>query len=415
MRRFSLLGAGLAALLPLATVGACGGGDDDDEGGSGASGNAGGTGGLLGGSGGLGNSGAGNSGGNGAGSGDDWLGGKPEAPMPEGCNDLAVEWESVIPTVMLVVDRSSSMFDIAFGDSPNRWDPLKDALVGPGGVVKQLQSGVRFGFTAYTHQSVNGEGACPLLNDAGSIGLDNHDAIKEKYDEASSDPRASAPSPINSDESLPYKGETPTGAAIRAVTPELAAYSEIGPKYILLVTDGEPDTCAHPDPQCGQAESIAAVQAAHAEGIQTIVIGAGEVGREHLQDLANAGAGQPVQQRPLGDCDEYVSSPQATYADSGGDAPYYFPQDPEALRSAIAYAVGSVRSCEFTMNVEVDPEGVGDGQVWLDGKILSHDDPDGWHMSDQVTVVLEGKACERIKTQINPGLVISFPCDVIVR
>src|SRR5690606_8393564 len=151
------------------------------------------------------------------------------------------EFESVTSTVLVLVDRSSSMFDIPLAPYANRWEPLKEALVGPDGAITNLQGGIRFGFAAYTHQSQNGVGACPLF-DTTSIALNNFDAIKAEYDSVSSDPiDPSAPlvGGIN-----PTKGETPTGAAIQAAAAQLAAFPEFGPKFILLVTDGEPDTCA---------------------------------------------------------------------------------------------------------------------------------------------------------------------------
>src|SRR5262245_19025137 len=51
----------------------------------------------------------------------------------DSCNSLTVDFKPVTPTVLLLVDRSSSMFDLGFGPSPDRWAPLKEALVGTNG------------------------------------------------------------------------------------------------------------------------------------------------------------------------------------------------------------------------------------------------------------------------------------------
>ena len=48
-------------------------------------------------------------------------------------------------------------------------------------------------------------------------------------------------------------------------------------KYIVLVTDGAPNTCLVRDPQCGQDASVAAVQAAFGAGIRTLVVGLGGI------------------------------------------------------------------------------------------------------------------------------------------
>lgn len=328
-------------------------------------------------------------------------------PQP-GCNDLQVEFESIVPTVMILVDRSSSMFDIPFGDSPNRWQPLKDALVGDDGVLRQLDGAVRFGFATYTHQQVNGAAACPLM-DVIDIETDNFESIEALYDDVSVDPATTGPDPQS------YKGETPTGAAIRSVLPALEAYESPGPKFLLLVTDGEPDTCAVPDPQCGQDEAISAVQEAYDKNIKTFVIGVGEIGHDHLQDLANAGAGEPVQRRGIGaDCEE---SNLATYSDAGGDARYYRPENPAALRDDIGGIIGGVRSCEFKLSEEVDLEEADKGTVLLDCDGLPYDDDNGWRMKSSTELELVGDSCTAIKTTIRPDLYITFPCEsyVVVR
>lgn len=330
-------------------------------------------------------------------------------PQP-GCNDLQVEFESVVPTVMILVDRSSSMFDTPFGNSPNRWQPLKEALIGENGVLRELHGAVRFGFATYTHQQVNGAAACPLMDVIDiATATDSFDSIVNLYDEVSVDPATTGSNPLT------YKGETPTGAAIRAVLPVLEADQAPGPKFLLLVTDGEPDTCAEPDPQCGQDEAIAAVQEAFAKNIRTFVIGVGEIGRDHLQDLANAGAGQPVQRRtPQADCDPPTLG---SYEPSGGDARYYRPENPADLRDDIGRIVGGVRSCEFKLSEEVDLEKADKGTVLLDCEGLPYDDANGWRMTSPTDLELVGDACATIKTTIRPDLYITFPCEsyVVVR
>lgn len=329
----------------------------------------------------------------------------------QGCNDLDVEFESITPTILVLVDRSSSMFDQPLANFPNRWEPLKDALVGDGGIVTTLQSGIRFGFAAYTHQAQNGAGACPLLT-ATSLGTNNYDTIKEEYDAVSADPVDPSVPRVNG--SNPSKGETPTGAAIHAAAEVLADFPGIGPKYILLVTDGEPDTCSTPDPQCGQDESIAAAQAAFAQGIGTFAIGVGEIGLQHLQDLANAGSGQPVQQRAVPEqCEDAVFN-LGSYSAQGGNAMVFNPNDAGQLKSDIAGVVGSTRSCVYTMNEEVDVEKAHLGTVHVNDVIAKYEDEDGWRMNSASELELLGASCIAVKTTISPDVYISFPCDSFV-
>jgi von Willebrand factor type A domain len=324
----------------------------------------------------------------------------------QGCNDLEVEFETISPTVMVLVDRSSSMFDQGFADFPNRWDPLKEALVGDDGVVTKLQGGVRFGFSAYTHQSKNGAGSCPIM-DVSNFDVDNLKAIKTLYDTASSDPIVTG---VDGS-----KGETPTGAAVSVATKALEDFEGFGPKFLLVVTDGEPDTCSEPDPQCGQDEAIAAVQAAHEKGIGTFVIGVGEIGVNHLQDLANAGLGLPVAQRGLPDGCQDSTFDQGKYSANGGDARVFNPADPAALKADIAGIVGRLRGCSYIMSEEVDPEKAHLGTVFVNDETAVHDDENGWRMNSATELELLGSSCEAIKTVIDPDVFISFPCDVFVK
>ena len=79
---------------------------------------------------------------------------------------------------------------------------------------------------------------------------------------------------------------------MQVVIQMLLADTEAQKRILVLATDGEPDTCEQPKPNEGQQESIDAAAHAYANGIPVYVIGIGDdVGMEHLQDVANAGAG----------------------------------------------------------------------------------------------------------------------------
>ncbi len=289
----------------------------------------------------------------------------------EGCVKANVSFEKTTPTVMLLIDQSGSM-DSNFGGS-DRWNTVRDALMNPStGIVKTLENEVRFGLALYTGKGNSGN-SCPSLVEV-NISLGNYAAIKAVYDQEQ---------PEN---------DTPTGESIDEVVKTLVPYKEPGPKVIVLATDGEPDTCAVPNPQNGQPESIKAAQDAFKAGIETYVISVGQgVSLNHLQDMANAGKGLPV----------------------GGaqNATYYQANNQSALVSAFNEIIYGVRSCKFTLDGQVEASEAGKGTVLLDGKPLTYNDPNGWKLNPPSEVEITGTACDTIKSG-DHKVAIDFPCGV---
>ncbi|XXY48729.1 vWA domain-containing protein [Sorangium sp. So ce269] len=307
-----------------------------------------------------------------------------------GCQQLDIAFEPQTPTVMIVVDRSGSMYDSGY------WDPLRTAVVN---VVEALQAKVRFGFLTFTGIAPD---QCPLLTGTDVIALNSHADIAAAYEEASMRPG--------------QKLETPTGMTFNeTVIPDLVAFGEPGPKYILFVTDGEPDRCDDGPAECSRDDVVGAVQSAYDQGIGTFVFGLGDGAfAEHLQDLANAGAGQPVR-RPQ-NTGQACFTGAGTYADVGGTAMYYTP-DPTnatALENELNAAISGAKSCTFDLqgSIAVDLAQASEGQVLIDGVPVPYDAQNGWTMESPTQLVLVGDACEQLKTATQ-GISFDFPCDII--
>ena len=236
------------------------------------------------------------------------------------------------PVVLLLVDASFSMFQSTV------WSPTYEALMGAGGPVERYQDRVRFGFASYrgSGQRSEDDPACADISQV-PLALQNSASIRETYGGLAT-----------------RRGyfETPTGHALARVTDTLLAEPPEARKYILLFSDGAPDTCLTTKPQCGQDRAVFAVQTALRAGIETLAIGIGfgteydcnpaesRCGKDHFQDLANAGRGYPVQTPP----DPYTTLPCAAetggtllaeYAEQGGLAAYAWAEDAEAVRSAV--------------------------------------------------------------------------------
>jgi hypothetical protein len=343
------------------------------------------------------------------------------------CSELSVVPKPVVPTVLVLVDNSSSMFekDQSMPAAVAPWDLLYTTLMDPAGAIKSLEDEVRFGFTSYKGnpmaQMDETNVACAELKSV-PYALNNFAAIDEVYAELGT-------------EWMPgIKWETPTGHALTRATADLAAFQADppGPKNILLVTDGNPNTCQVIDPQCGQDLSIRAAQDAYALGIKTFVIGIGEViqgnvgceeqwgrcGPDHLQDLANAGLGLPVTPPPetfvYQSCaDRYGRVLQGAYDTTGmpGAAPYYTAASTAELTQAIEDLLKAVLTCTFDMDVRVTGNpALGSVLVGVSAEPVPYGDANGWKLEDnRYQVTLQGTACDTFKAE--QTLDISFPCD----
>lgn len=286
----------------------------------------------------------------------------------ESCSLFDVVLIPQTPTVVLLVDQSGSM-ETEFGTG-TRWTTVYDVLVGPGGVVPQYAAGIRFGISLYTSIDGNTTGnECPILTEV-APDIDNLAPIQTLLD-------ANGPS-----------GETPTGESLDVVAVDLAAAAFTGQKFIVLATDGEPDSCAVPNPQEGQPEAVAAAQNAFALGIQTFIISVGdEVSEGHLQDMANAGRGVQA-----GD----------------PDAPFYLALDPAALQAAFEDILAGVRSCKLSLDTPLtDAEAMG-CTVRVNGGEVGYGDADGWVL-DAGDVELQGAACDALQSQTS-SVAMECPC-----
>ncbi len=292
------------------------------------------------------------------------------------CASTDVDLGHQLPTVLLLVDQSGSMNE-KFGGS-DRWQTLRTALMDPAaGIVKTLQAQVRFGLTLFSGR--DGAAPCPALTNVAPM-LDNFAPIDAAY-----------PQPTSA-----IIDDTPTGESITAAAGILQAVTDPGPKVIVLATDGEPDTCAKPDPQTPEAKEVAvkAAQDAFALGVFTYYISVGnEVSDAHATEMANVGQGYPRADKMQR---------------------FYRANDQAALAEAFATIVDGVRSCSFQLNGTVKAGSEAEGEVTLDDALLPLNDPNGWRLSSPTTVEFVGKACETAKDKNDHKVKARFPCGSIV-
>jgi len=294
------------------------------------------------------------------------------------CPRVAVNLTPEIPYVMLLIDRSGSMYE-EFGNGLDRWEAVEQALVDPNdGVVAQLDDRVIFGAALYTSRDGDTTGnTCPLIEETAPA-ENNYENIRALIANNSPD------------------DDTPTAEAVNVVTAgfPLPDPERPGPRILVLATDGNPDRCDDPNAHgdVSKANSEQAVQSAFANGIKTFVLSVGQdVALDHLERLANAGVGAPL--------DSNVGKP-------------YVATDPGSLVAAFDEIIRGTRSCIFQLDGQVDSGRADDGTVVLDGVELEHGTD--WRLIDGTTLELLGQACNTFLEQDEVGLEASFPCGVVI-
>jgi hypothetical protein len=168
------------------------------------------------------------------------------------------------------------------------------------------------------------------------------------------------------------------------------------PKYILLITDGLPDTCAVPDPQNGIADTVEAVERAYAQGIVVRTVGvSADIAAGPLQRMANVGAGK-TQSLVYG-------------RDADAEQPLYASTESRVLADQLKGVIGDVRSCTIELGTLVGPGRAFEGNLALDGVPLEYGAMSGWTFVDDDTLLIRGAACDRILGE-GERLEVRFPC-----
>jgi len=328
----------------------------------------------------------------------------------------------------VLVDRSGTMFDVN-GSTTNAWDPLRDSVLQ---VIERLQAEVRFGFGAFTGEIGQ---TCPIFDEVAPE-VSNYEPIRAVYSALGK----------------PAKGETPAVLGLQRARESLLNDVGTGGKYILFVTDGEPDYCNDGDGVCPVDSVAFHLQRFYAENIQTLILGltttAVPIPEGGLEAWANAGRGQPVAifkhrdgrtitpvtiwdecngKAPWqadaaldgGRPDRNAPNPAlVAYTSPGGNAPVYRPGSLsiDDLANEISAAIQGVKSCAFDLQgkIKVILERQSQGTVTIEGQVVPFDELNGWHMGTETELVLEGAACEQWKQPESVNIHFDFPCEIII-
>jgi hypothetical protein len=449
--RSALLTCGLALALSLGcskatTIGGAGGGNGSGTGASSGSGTGGipGTG-TGGGSGTGGIAGTGTGGGNGSGTGGTFTssgtGGavtQVDAGADANCQQASYTFAPKIPTVYVVADRSGSEFDSPTSTT-GTYFTLRAAVLQ---VIQQLQTAsaqIRFGLGLFVGTHATGQ--CVPDFETVPIDMDNYAAIAAKYNSLAQLQPPGA------------KADTPAAAVIPMVKAALLADTAgTGQKYMMFVTDSETDFCDDGNFLCAVDAVTFEIQDLYAAGIGTLVIGLPSTGAQTtapaiLQSFANAGAGLTVALPPVGglsvpsdissQCAGSAGSADswagflaasghtgaiATYGSPAGKATVYTPSSTSTadLATQISAAISGVKSCTFDLSnvngksIKVDLTQLASAHVLIQSAQIPQDATNGWSMSSQTQLLLNGTACKTWETPGNDNIDFQFPCQSII-
>ncbi len=359
-------------------------------------------------------------GGDGNGSGTSGEAGQGGSGEPVGCGGDALTWQAQKSSVMLLMDRSGTMFDL----NSQPWSGVRDAVLP---VIDANDGSENIGFMAMSGESAT----CPLLDEVAPAAA-NYTAIASKYNALAK----------------PTKGESPFMMALDRAQQLLAAAPE-GPRFVILVIDGHPDYCNDGDDLCPVDSVVSHLQKLHTAGITTLVAGLPiyqgadtAVYAAALQSYANAGVGAAV--ASVGDtvaniyfrCNsgsatppswkaEFIDSGKAaqqalgSYSASPGTAPYTTltpAAGAQSLTSAFTSLFAQTRSCRFeATNGSVKAASAADGVVKMNDATVPYDADNGWQLVDEHTVELVGSACTSLRTTPGAIVTITFPCEAVTK
>lgn len=279
------------------------------------------------------------------------------------------------PSIEIVFDRSGSM-DTDFGGGLTRFQAMQQGLFDPtNGAVVKTQADVYFGESMFAGDQT------PCLKPITTPrALNNANAL--------------ATLTMNNP---PAGGSTPTADAIDQTVTDFGTNPPPSgsPPIILLATDGEPNSCGGGG---GNGPSITSAKNAYTAGIRLFILGLAGVANQYLQDMANAGTGQPTGQAP----------------GCTGCSPYYTADSPASLATALDSIINGVLSCDLTLTGMIDPTQASQGTVTLNGVQLMYGtdwtlDPNG------MVIHLTGSACTTLQTSTNPTVDAAFPCGSVIQ
>lgn len=316
------------------------------------------------------------------------------------CDSVTVQAKPNAPEILIVLDRSGSMIGAGAppGTTVNRWDPSANAVKS---ITKELNEVVNFGLMLFP-----APGAAPAggMMGGGGIMIPGIGTIPIP---GVGGGNACAPGKVNVPVKAMSAGDietainmgapdmfamTPTALtleeAYKTIVAETCADCAHPPKYVLLVTDGQP-TCGMGGMGGGQVDPVQ-IEASNAAIVK----------------LKEAGVGTYV----IGydtSVDPAMAATMDGFAMSGGTEKHLAVENEQDLVTELRRIAGSLISCEYELNDEVENPAL--VRVVIDGETLVLGD--GWNIEGKKITLAEDGACPKIKDGRVHNVKIVKECD----
>ncbi|MDB4972969.1 MAG: CglB [Myxococcaceae bacterium] len=325
--------------------------------------------------------------GNGDGSGDAGVLRDGRVVEPDVCGKHLVKSDHAVPDMLIVLDKSGSMAPSGNATRTDRWKGSRDAV---DEVTAMYDSTINFGLMTFPASGGGFGGSMTRQCAAGTVDVDIGPSTGAMIRQALA--------PMNA------AGYTPTAATLHAAldvigTPASADQSVTSPKFILLVTDGDPNCSkdysvgggfggvAPPDP-IARMETLDAINKLTLAGVKTYVVGYQTAATDFASVLdmmaAAGGTGQTKHQS----------------VNSGDE-----------LSMAFESLAGMAASCSYHLTTPVQANFV---LVTVAGKTRAFNNTaDGWTLSsDRKTVSLTGAACDA--AQKGGVFTVEVQCEEVI-
>lgn len=326
-------------------------------------------------------------------------GGNPDTdPGGDACERIEVHARPQVSNVLVVLDRSSSMFcDNPSFCSPtvDRWTPAVDAVTEFTGSFDER---IRFGLMLFANPDAP---AGQTLCGAGKVD------VPVAYQQGAAIGGALAGAPGDKTGSW-----TPTADSLAAAGAWLNASGLDGARYLLLVTDGAPNcnaglsgascTCVGSDPASCASQpklclddkrTVQVIEDLAAQGVHTFVVG--------YDTSAWAGV-----------LDAMASAGQTGYTQ------HFEVGSAAGLASALESIAGGLASCTFEL--ETPPGDVVYVRVTVDGQSIPHESKHpagpghGWRLVGDRTVELIGPDCAHLRDGAEHAVTVIRECEPVI-